>query len=167
MLILAYLIVGMLVYPMAGIPYAYIFGHFHDAHFGIMFGNDLLLVVIALLYWYAFGILALFFGTLGRSTAAAIGAVIGWFFLEEVMPFLLSFLMNFAASGPVHDALKAVPDYLFLGNLNTLVANRMHAAAGQSIAASSNLHAALVVGAYFVLLIGASCLITMRRDVTN
>ncbi len=167
LLILAYIIVGMLVYPLAGVPYTYIFGHFHDARFGTMFGNDLWLVVIAPLYWYAFGVLALFFGTLGRSTAAAISAVIGWLFLEEVMPFLVGFLMNFAASGPVHDVLKAVPDYLFLGNLNTLLANRIHAAAGQSIAASSDLHAALVVGTYFVLLIGASCLITMRRDITN
>lgn len=167
LLTLTYIVVGMLVYPLAGVPYSYLFGHFHDVRFGVMFGNDLWLVVISMLYWYAFGVLALFFGTLGRSTAAAIGAVIGWFFLEEIMPFLVGFLMNFARSGPIHDALKAVPDYLFLGNLNTLVANRLQAAAGQSVAASSDLHAALVVGVYFVLLIGATCLITRRRDVTN
>lgn len=167
LLILTYIIAGMLFYPLAGMPYSYIFGHFHDGTFGRTFGNDLWLVAICIFYWYAFGALALFFGTLGRSTAAAIGAVIAWFVLEELIPKLVPTLMNLVKSGPVYDVLKAVPDYLFLGNLNTLAANRLSASAGQSVAASSDLHAAIVVGVYFVLLIGATCLITTRRDVTN
>ena len=167
MLTLVYIIVGMLVYPMTGIPYSYTFGYFHAANFGTMFGNTLWLIAISIVNWYAFGVLALFFGTLGRSTAAALGGAFAWFFLEKVLPYLAAFLMNLVTTGPVHEILKAVPDYLFLGNLSALVQNRTQAIAGQSVAASADLHAAIVVSVYFVLLIGASCLITMRRDVTN
>jgi ABC-type transport system involved in multi-copper enzyme maturation permease subunit len=166
-LTLTYIIVGMLVYPMAGLPYSYTFGRFHDASFGVVFSNSLWLLVISIVYWYAFSVLALFFGTLGRSTAAALGCAFAWFFLEEILPLLIGYLMSIFSSGPVHDLLKVIPDYLFLGNLNALVGNRLHAIAGQNVSWSSDLHSMIVVAVYFVLLIGASCLITMRRDVTN
>ncbi len=166
-LTLTYIIVGMLVYPMAGIPYSYTFGLFHDPDFGVLFGNSLWLLVISIVYWYAFSVLALFFGALGRSTAAALGCVFAWFVLEEILPLLVGYLMGIFASGPVHDLLKAIPDYLFLSNLNTLAGNRWQAIAGQAVSWSSDLHSIIVIAVYFVLLIGASCLITMRRDVTN
>ena len=155
LLALAYVMVGMLVYPGVGVPYAYAFGHFHDA----VLGHALWLSAITILYWYAFGVLAIFFGTLGRSTAAAIGGVFAWFIFELVAPYLLGFLMNLFTSGPINDLLKAIPDYLFLSNIQVLV--------HKSVSSPPDLRAGIVVCVYFVLLIGASCLITMRRDVTN
>jgi ABC-type transport system involved in multi-copper enzyme maturation permease subunit len=166
-LTLLYLIVGMLIYPTAGQPYSYAFAHFNDAHFGMNFGNACLLLGMAALSWYAFGILALFFGTLGRSTAAALSGALVWFVLELLLPLLCNLLLGLFPSGPMHTLLQALPDYVFLGNLQTLAHNRMAALAGQSASVSSDLHALIVVAVYFVLLIGSSCVITMRRDITN
>ena len=163
LLALTYVIVGMLVYPMVGEPYAYAFSHFHDA----VFGNALWLSAITIVYWYAFGVLAIFFGTLGRSTAAALGGVFAWFIFESVAPYLLGFFMNLFTSGPINDLLKAIPDYLLLTNIDALVTNRLAVLGISGVSTISDGHAVIVVCVYFVLLIGASCLITMRRDVTN
>ncbi|HLZ55346.1 MAG TPA: ABC transporter permease [Ktedonosporobacter sp.] len=167
LLVLTYSILGMLIYPLAGEPYSYIFGHFHSTNFGTMFGNALGLIAVTIVYWYAFVALAIFFGTLGRSTAAALGGAFAWFILEMLIPLITSLLMNTFAAGPVHNLLQALPNYLFFNNLSTLVHDREAILSGVSASATSDLHAVLVTGVYLVLLIGSSCLVTMRRDITN
>lgn len=166
-LTLLYLVVGMLIYPVTGQPYSYVFAHFYDANFGANLGNTCLLLVTDVFSWYAFGVLAFFFGTLGRSTAAALGGALAWFVLETLTPYLSGILMYLFPSGPVHDLMRVLPDYLFIDNLQTLAHNRISALGGLSVSAQADLHALVVVAVYFVLFIGASCAITMRRDVTN
>jgi ABC-type transport system involved in multi-copper enzyme maturation permease subunit len=169
LLILAvvYILVGMLVYPMAGEPYSYTFGHLHSSGFGILFGNSLLLIVIAIGYWFTYGMMALFFGTLGRSTAAAIGAAFSWYVLESLLSFGMGFLQGKVQTGPIHELAKALPTYLLSNNFGSLVQNRLHTLFGQQLSPISDIHALIVLAVYLVVLIGGSCLLAARRDVTN
>ena len=167
LLIVVYMLVGMLVYPLTGEPYSYVFGLLHAANFGELLGNTLLLVLIAIASWYFYGLLALFFGTLGRSTAAALGATIAWFILDILLNYILSFLPGLFSSGPMHDLVTVLPTYLPSNNFAALAQNRVHVLSSQHPASISDAHALIVIGVYMVVLIGASCLLAARRDVTN
>lgn len=167
LLIVAYMLVGMLAYPLAGEPYSYTFGLLHAANFGKTLGNTLLLVLITVAGWFFYGLLALFFGTLGRSTAAALGATIAWFILEMLLGYILGFLPGLFSSGPMHDLVTALPAYLPSNNFAALVQNRLHGLGSQSPASISDAHALIVIGVYMVVLIGTSCWLAARRDVTN
>jgi ABC-type transport system involved in multi-copper enzyme maturation permease subunit len=169
LLIIAYIAVGMLAYPLAGEPYSYIFGLFHTANFGTVIGNSMLLGLIAIGAWFTYGMLALFFGTLGRSTAAAAGSAFGWFILEMLVIKALGAVQALVLTGPIHALAKAVPDYLLFTNLTTLSQNRIHAISPSMMLPSSlsDSHALIVVGVYLVLLIGGACLIATRQQVTS
>ena len=167
LLIVTYIIVGMLVYPMAGEPYSYTFGFLHAANFGAVFGNTLLLALIALGYWFIYGMMALFFGTLGRSTAAALGGAFAWYVGENLLTFLLNLLQSLVPTGPIHDLATALPDYLLTNNFGALVQNRLHVLAGQNLSSITDVHALIVTACYLALFIGGACLLAVRRDVTN
>lgn len=167
LLIVVYIAVGMLVYPMAGEPYSYTFGLLHAANFAAMFGNTLLLVLIALGYWFAYGMMALFFGTLGRSTAAALGGAFAWYVVETLLTFALNTLQSIVPTGPIHDLANALPNYLLTVNFSALVQNRLHALAGQDLSSITDVHALIVVACYLAFFIGGACLLAARRDVTN
>jgi hypothetical protein len=165
---MTYILVGMLAYAMTGVPYSYTFGKFSDPGFGTLLGNTLLIGLITLGFWFSFAMIAFFFGTLGRATAAAIGAGLGWYFLEGIVTLACNIIRQIVPTGLVHDLTTNLPAYLLSSNFGALIANRVQARAGQSSTGSiSDLHALLVVGVYLVLLIGGSLLLTWRRDVTN
>ncbi|HLI68661.1 MAG TPA: hypothetical protein VKV19_02780 [Ktedonobacteraceae bacterium] len=164
----AYIVLGMIFYPMTGEPYSYTFSFFSQADFRIMLSNALLLGLIDIVYWFTYGVMALFFGSIGRSTAAAIGGTFAWYTLEILLIYLLEFLQGVIPTGALYTFFKGVPDYLLFNNLNSLVQNRLHFLNnGNPLSSISDLHACIVVAVYLVVLVGASCLITMRRDVTS
>lgn len=164
-----YIILGMLVYPLAGQPYSYTFGFFNDANFSNVLGNTLLIGLVALGYWFAYAMLAFFFGTWGRATAAAIGGAMGWYVLEGILNAVAAVLQGVIPTGTLHDLFKAIPDYLLGNNFSALINNRLQAMDSTATAAPgiSDLHALLVIAVYLLLLIGGAILIARRRDITH
>lgn len=169
LLTVTYIIVGMLVYPLTGQPYTYTFGFFHATDSGTICGNSLLLGLLAIGGWFSYAMLALLLGTIGRSTAAAVGGALGWFILEILLSKGLGALQALIPAGPIHELARTIPDYLLSANLQALVQNRLHFIAPRSMLLSplSDLRALIVIGVYLVIFIGSSCLITIHRDVTH
>lgn len=167
LLIMVYVVVGMLVYPLAGEPYSYTFGFLHAANFWSTFGNTLLIALIVACSWFAYGLLALFFGTLGRSTAAALGAAFAWYILELILNPGLNFIASLIPSGPLHNLAQTLPNYLLDNNFAALVDHRMNVVKSAGPSAIPDAQALIVIAVYLVVLIGGSCLLAARRDVTN
>ncbi len=163
-----YVILGMLLYPLTGQPYSYTFGLFNTANFGNTLGNTLLIGLIVLGYWFSYSMLAFFFGTWGRATAAAIGGSLGLYILQGILNAVAVVLQSVISTGPLHDLFKAMPDYLLDNNFSALINNRLQAIDPTTASAGiSDLHALLVIAVYLLLLIGGTILIAQRRDVTN
>ena len=123
-------------------------------------------VLLIALAWFAYAMLALFFGTLARSTVAAVLAPFIWDIVESA---LRELIRAFAAgsSGPFTDIVKAIPDYFIANNMIALLANQGRFVFGSDVSSLSNLHAFTVLAVYLVLFIGLSCWLAVKRDVTN
>lgn len=128
--------------------------------------HAILFVLLIALAWFAYAMLALFFGTLARSTVAAVLAPFVWDIVESA---LRELIRAFAAgsSGPFTDIVKAIPDYFIANNMIALLANQGRFVFGSDVSSLSNLHAFTVLAVYLVLFIGLSCWLTVKRDVTN
>jgi ABC-type transport system involved in multi-copper enzyme maturation permease subunit len=129
-------------------------------------GHAIVFVLLETLAWFAYAMLALFFGTLARSTVAAVLAPFIWDIVESA---LRELIRAFAAgsSGPFTTIVKAIPDYFIANNMIALLDNQGHFVFGGDLSSLSNLHAFTVLAVYLVLFIGLSCWLTVKRDVTN
>ncbi len=129
-------------------------------------GYAMVFVLLEALAWFAYAMLALFFGTLARSTVAAVLAPFIWDIVESA---LRELIRAFAAgsSGPFTDIVKAIPDYFIANNMIALLANQGRFVFGSEVSSLSNLHAFTVLAVYLVLFIGLSCWLAVKRDVTN
>jgi ABC-type transport system involved in multi-copper enzyme maturation permease subunit len=129
-------------------------------------GHGLVFVLLEALAWFAYAMMALFFGTLARSTVAAVLSPFIWGIVESALRELIG---AFAAgsSGPFTTIVKAIPDYFIANNLIALLDNQGHFVFGGNLSPLSNLHALTVLAVYLVLFIGLSCWLTVKRDVTN
>jgi len=120
---------------------------------------------------FAYALVALFFATLGRSTAAGIGAGIGLVFLEYVAQGILAivFASNPSlASGDIGKWLQQLPDWFLRTNVSDLVAHASEAPIAFNSAPGLDLtHAALVAAAYCVVLVGGSYALFRSRDMTD
>jgi len=128
--------------------------------------HAVLFILLIALAWFAYAMLALFFGTLARSTVAAVLAPFVWDIVESA---LRELIRAFAAgsSGPFTDIVKAIPDYFIANNMIALLANQGRFVFGSDVSSLSNLHAYTVLAFYLVLFIGLSCWLAVKRDVTN
>ncbi len=129
-------------------------------------GHTLLFVLFEALAWFMYAMLALFVGTLARSTVASIVAPFIWSIVETVLRELISAFTN-GSSGTVSNGVKAIPDYFIGNNVVVLLDNQGHVVFGGSPSSLSDVHALSVLAAYLVVFIGLSCWLTMKRDVTN
>jgi ABC-type transport system involved in multi-copper enzyme maturation permease subunit len=129
-------------------------------------GHAMVFVLLEALAWFAYAMLALFFGTLVRSTVAAVLAPFIWDIVESALRELIH---AFAAgsSGPFTTIVKAIPDYFIANNMIALIDNQGHVVFGGDLSSLSNLHAFTVLAVYLILFIGLSCWLTVKRDVTN
>ena len=129
-------------------------------------GHTLLFVLFEALAWFMYAMLALFVGTLARSTVASIVAPFIWSIVETVLRELISAFTN-GSSSTVSNGVKAIPDYFIGNNVVALLDNQGHAVFSGSPSSLSDVHALSVLAAYLVVFIGLSCWLTMNRDVTN
>ncbi|GAC1567001.1 MAG: hypothetical protein NVS3B14_11660 [Ktedonobacteraceae bacterium] len=132
-------------------------------------GHALLYLLIAMLNWFMYATIAIFFATLGRSTVAGVVGGITWFFVEPILASLLGLIANFS-HGPLGDFLRAIPDYFIGNNFSALLDDQgQYLFGGSSVSAPSlpAIHALLVLLVYFAFFIGLAGWLNKRRDVTN
>jgi ABC-type transport system involved in multi-copper enzyme maturation permease subunit len=130
------------------------------------FGHLVLFLLLGMLSWFAYMLMALFFGTVGRSTVAGIVGPLIWLAIEPLLSNIIVVLTgNF--SGGLADFLKAIPDYFLGNNLTSLLHIQGNALSFTDPGAYSNGHSLLVVAGYLVVFVGVACWLTVRRDVTQ
>ena len=164
--------IGLLTLAILGLLLGYLLhfvvGSAFDLHFftGAWLGHAFLYLLAGMLGWFTFAMIAVFFGTLGRSTTAAIVGGIIWIFVEPVLK--ISLLISAGSfGGSIGNFLSAIPDYFISTNIGTLLQNQANFMQGAPVDASSDLHALLIIAAYLIVTIGLSCWLTLKRDVTN
>jgi ABC-type transport system involved in multi-copper enzyme maturation permease subunit len=128
--------------------------------------HALLYLLVAMLDWFIYATIAIFFGTLGRSTVAGVVGALAWLFLEPILGSILKLAGTFS-QGIFGNFLKAIPDYFISNNTAALLQNQGQYIFGESSSSLSDLHALAVLFVYLVAFIGLSWWINERRDVTN
>ncbi len=123
-----------------------------------VFGHFVLFALFGVLFWYSFMLMALFFGTLGRSSVVGIVGPLVWLLLEPVITGLFTSMPGFA---------QHIPDYFLANNLLSLIYNQMHALSIGDAGAYSTGHSLIVVAVYLLAFVGVACWLTVRRDVTH
>lgn len=151
---------GEVLYPMLGFSI-----HWAFLTAGWL-GHTVLFLLAGMLGWFVWAMIAIFFGTLGRSTVAAIVAPFVWYITEQILNNLISAFVG-SSSGTLSDLARAIPDYFVGSSILALLQNQAHVIFGASASSLSDLHALSVIGFYIVLFIALSCWMTVKRDVTN
>lgn len=151
-------LMGLLLNLISGIPQTFDFLN------GAWLGHALLYILAAMLNWFIFAMVALFFGVLGRSTVAGVVGALTWFFVEPLLAggfTLAAFLLH-------ADWLKYVPDYFIGNNVSALQQNQVqYLFAGRTAATLTDDHALLVLVVYLAVFIGLAYWLNVKRDVTN
>jgi ABC-type transport system involved in multi-copper enzyme maturation permease subunit len=129
-------------------------------------GHALLLVLSLLLGLTVYALMALFFATLGKTTAAGIGITLVWVLVIEVLGGTLG-LVGKAMQGAVGDVLVAIPRCLIGPNVDALLQNQNHYLFSSPLSDVPDVQALLILAFYIALFVGLSWWITVRRDVTN
>jgi len=130
------------------------------------FGHLVLFLLLGILYWFSYMLMALFFGTLGRSTVAAIVGPLIWLAIEPLLGNIITVLTS-NGSGGLSDFMKAIPDYFLGNNLTSLLHNQGNALSFTNAGPYSDGHSLLVVAVYLTVFVGVACWLTVRRDVTQ
>ena len=128
--------------------------------------HALLYLLVAMLDWFIYATIAIFFGTLGRSTVAGVVGALAWLFLEPILGSILKLAGTFS-QGTFGNFLKAIPDYFISNNTGALLQNQGQYTSGGSSSSLSDLHALAVLFVYLIAFIGLSWWINEHRDVTN
>jgi ABC-type transport system involved in multi-copper enzyme maturation permease subunit len=128
------------------------------------FGHFVLFVLLGMLFWLSYMLMALFFGTLGRSTIAGIVGPLVWLLIEPVLTGFLSGAPGFV---------QYIPNYFLGNNLLSLIHSQMGALGilGNDSAVQPSAYSAgqpfLVIAVYLIAFVGVACWLTVRRDVTQ
>lgn len=156
------ILTGQLFNPVSGVAQA---GDFWSAAW---IGHALLYLLIAMLNWFLFAVIAIFFATLGRSTVAGVVAGISWLFIEPILGSVLVLLGNLS-KGALGDILKAIPNYFIGTNFSALLDDQGRYLSFGSVSTPgvTVVHAIIVLLVYFAFFIGLTWWINKRRDVTN
>jgi ABC-type transport system involved in multi-copper enzyme maturation permease subunit len=153
-------LIGLVMGPLTGISADYSFftapwvGHFA------------LYLLLGMLYWFSYMLMALFFGTVGRSTVAGTVGPLIWLASEPVLSGLITALTS-GATGGLADVVKAIPDYFLSNNLFSLLSDQGHALSFGEPGSYTTGHSLLVIAAYLIVFVGVACWLTVRRDVTH
>ncbi|MDQ2716413.1 MAG: hypothetical protein M3Z08_16030 [Chloroflexota bacterium] len=129
-------------------------------------GHTGLFIGWGMLGWFVYGMMALFFGTVGRSTVVGIVGPLIWVSAETILTKLFQLVVG-SSSGSWGSVLKSIPDYFVGNSLGSLLQNQGYVVYGGSAGALPNVSAGLMVALYLTLFLGLACWFTVRRDVTN
>jgi ABC-type transport system involved in multi-copper enzyme maturation permease subunit len=128
--------------------------------------HAMLYLLIAMLDWFIYATIAIFFAILGHSTVAGIVGALTWLFVEPIVGGILKLAGTFS-QGPFGNFLKTIPDYFIENNIGALLQNQGQYIFGGSGSSLSDLHALLVLAVYLAAFIGLAWWINEHRDVTN
>lgn len=163
------LVLGFLALILFGILEGYLITALSGIAFVMPHLNSIILLQYALVGmagWFVYAMMALFFGTMGRSTVAGIVGPLVWFSLEPIVGVMINkFAENM--SGAFGNVVRSLPDYLVSSNIFALVQNTQHTLIGSPPASVSDIHAWSVLLVYTAWFIGLSCWFSVRRDITN
>lgn len=154
------ILTGLLLNLISGIVPSYAF--FNAA----WLGNALLYIVLCMLSVFTYGMMALFTGTLGRSTAAGVAGALAWALVEPIVGSVLQ-IIGTVVKGNVGNFLSAIPDYFISNNLSALLQNQGQIIFNGGSSQISNLHALIVIAIYLAAFIGLAWWVSIRRNVTN
>jgi ABC-type transport system involved in multi-copper enzyme maturation permease subunit len=131
-------------------------------------GHAFLLILYLLLGLIVYALMALFFATLGKATAAGVGITLVWVLVVEVLGETLG-IVGKAIQGTSGTVLLGISKCLIGPNVDALLQNQSYYLFGNSSTPSDvpDVQALLVFAFYIVLFVGLSWWITERRDVTN
>lgn len=158
------ILTGLLLNLISGIAPSYTF--FTTA----WLGNALLYIVLCMLSVFTYAMMALFLGTLGRSTAAGVAGALVWALVEPIVSGILQ-IIGLVFKNTAGTIISTIPDYFVGNNLGALIQNQ-----GQTVFKSifsggpsllSNIHALIVVAVYLAIFIGLSWWLIIRRNITN
>ena len=153
-------LVGLLFNVVSGIAPTY--GFFTSNWFEHM----VLYILLMMFAWFVYSIVALTFGVIGRATVVGIVGALVWFFVEPVLTRII-YLVTQSMSGQTHDFVNAIPDYFIYNNVGSLIQNQKHILFGSDPGTLSDAHAWTVLAVYLIVFLVVSCIVTVRRDVTN
>lgn len=153
-------LIGLAMGPLTGISANY---SFFTAAWS---GHFALWLLLGMLYWFSFMLMALFFGTVGRSTVAGVVGPLIWLGVEPILTNILTALGG-TFNGGLSDVIKAIPDYFLGNNLLSLMNEQGHAISLAAPASYTTGHSLLVVAGYLIVFVGVACVMTVRRDVTH
>lgn len=128
-----------------------------------VFGHFVLYLLVGMLFWFSYLLMTLFFGTVGRSTVAAIVGPLIWLASETLIAGVIISLTSKSTGG----LLKALPDYFLGTNLASLLQHQEYALSIADPAPYSTGHSLLVVACYLIAFVGVACWLTVRRDVIH
>jgi ABC-2 type transport system permease protein len=129
-------------------------------------GHVLLYLLATVLHWCMYAVMAVFFGVLGRSTAAGIGGALTWFFAEPIISSILTAAGNFSG-GETGVFLRALPDYFMGNNARALQLNQAYYLFGSPSSSQADLNAFITLVVYLVAFISLTWWLNESRDVTN
>ncbi len=166
--------IGVFGMTLLGILAGQLFTPFTPFHQSFSFLNiawiahAFLLILYLLLGLIVYALMALFFATLGKATAAGIGITLVWVLVVEVLGETLG-IVGKAIQGASGTVLVGISKCLIGPNVDALLQNQSYYLFGNSSTPSDipDLQALLVFAFYIMLFVGLSWWITERRDVTN
>lgn len=129
-------------------------------------GHALLYLLATMLNWFLYAVVAIFFGVLGRSTAAGIVGALTWFFGEPIISGILTIAGNFSVGG-ASDFLHALPEYLMGNNARALQLSQARYLFGGGITSTPDLEHLIVLAVYLAVFLGLTWWLNESRDVTN
>ena len=154
------ILTGMLLNLISGIAPSYAF-------FSVAWiGNALLYIALCMLSVFTYAMMALFIGTLGRSTAAGVAGALAWALVEPVVGGILK-VIGLLLKNTAGTIISAIPDYFVSNNLGALIQNQGQAVYNGSASQLSNAHALIVIAVYLAIFIGLSWWLIIRRNITN
>ncbi len=154
-------VIGLVMGPLTGIAADYRFLT------PAWVGNFALFLLLEMLYWFSYMLMALFFATLGRSTVVGVAGPLIWLGLEPVLTSILTALAS-TFGGSQSGVLRAIPGCFLGNNLTSLIDHQGHVIALSSKAGDYPVgQSLLVVAAYLVVFVGVAGWLTVRRDVTH
>lgn len=152
---------GQALNPLSGIAQGF------DFFTWAWLGHAILFLLAAMLNWFIYAAMAIFFGILGRSTVAGVVGAITWFFAESILASALSFVGTLLIQGSLGDFLRAIPDYFIGNNIGALLQNQEQYIFGTQASSLSDLHAVIVLAVYLAIFIGLAWWLNEKRDITN